>query len=124
MICRVASDTEITGEWDQAVGLYLLASKPTNAAILLSSEISETLRTENKEKIADLVHVAEQFKKVQRGCQASEYATLSLLVDLAVLFDHCRNEEAEIAYGFVFELRVLIKNPIINEIFFLKNQKT
>ncbi|CCD73434.1 Nuclear pore protein [Caenorhabditis elegans] len=120
VICRVASDTEITGEWDQAVGLYLLASKPTNAAILLSSEISETLRTENKEKIADLVHVAEQFKKVQRGCQASEYATLSLLVDLAVLFDHCRNEEAEIAYGISTHLRLIPTEPdqvtvIVNE---------
>lgn len=97
VICRVASDTELTGEWNHAVGLYLLASKPTNAARLLASEISETLRTDNTEKIADLVEVAEKFKKVQRGCQSSEYATLSLLVDLAVLFGHCRNEDADTA---------------------------
>ncbi|CAL2029994.1 unnamed protein product [Caenorhabditis brenneri] len=120
VICRVASDTELTGEWDQAVGLYLLASKATNAAKLLASEISETLRADNKEKIAELVHVAEQFKAVQRGCQASEYATLSLLVDLAVLFDHCRNEEAETAHAISTQLRLIPTEPdqvtvIVNE---------
>ncbi|PIC55110.1 hypothetical protein B9Z55_000525 [Caenorhabditis nigoni] len=120
VINRVASDTELTGEWDQAVSLYLLASKSTNAAKLLSSEISETLRADNKEKIGELVTVAEQFKRVQKGCQAAEYATLSLLVDLAVLFDHCRNDNADIAYGISSHLRLIPTEPdqvtvIVNE---------
>lgn len=120
VINRVASDTELTGEWDQAVSLYLLASKSTNAARLLASEISETLRADNKDKIADLVHVAEQFKKIQKGCQPSEFATLSLLVDLAVLFDHCQNDNAEIAYGISSHLRLIPTEPdqvtvIVNE---------
>uniref|UniRef100_A0A8R1HUS1 Nuclear pore protein n=1 Tax=Caenorhabditis japonica TaxID=281687 RepID=A0A8R1HUS1_CAEJA len=120
VIFRVAHDTEVTGEWDQAVGLYLLASKPTQAAKLLAQEISETLRADNKEKIGELVHVAEQFKKVQRGCQSSDYATLSLLVDLAVLFDHCRNENADTAYTISSHLRLIPTEPdqvtvIVNE---------
>ncbi|KAF1769268.1 hypothetical protein GCK72_001084 [Caenorhabditis remanei] len=120
VICRVANDTELTGEWDQAVGLYLLASKSTNAAKLLASEISETLRADNKDKIVDLVHVAEQFKRVQKGCQASEYATLSHLIDIGYLFEHCRNEEAETAYGISSKLRLIPTEPdqvtvIVNE---------
>ncbi|CAB3407828.1 unnamed protein product [Caenorhabditis bovis] len=98
VIGRVASDTELSGQWEHAVGLYLLAGMPTQAASLLSSQISETLRTDNMERIRELVQVSEQFRQVQKGCKQSEYATLSLLVDLCRLFEHCHNEDAEQAY--------------------------
>ncbi|CAI5439404.1 unnamed protein product [Caenorhabditis angaria] len=120
VIARVAHDTELTGDWENAVGLYLLASKPTNAAKLLSAEISETLRTDNYERIRDLIAVAQSFQQVQRGCQPSEYATLSLLVDLTALFEHCRNEDAEQALHVSHALRLIPSEPemvtvIINE---------
>ncbi|CAD6184523.1 unnamed protein product [Caenorhabditis auriculariae] len=111
VILRVALDTELSGEWAAAVGLFLLANEPTNAAILLSSEISEALRAQNQERTVELVEVAEEFKRVQRGCNLSEFSTLSLLVDLSVLFDRCSREDAEQAFHISKSLRLIPTEP-------------
>ncbi|PAV74053.1 hypothetical protein WR25_27108 isoform E [Diploscapter pachys] len=102
----VASDTEASGEVRSAVGLYLLANRPTKAANLLSSEIVDSVRGHRKDLEA-LLALAEDFLRVQQGCDPPAKSTLSKLVDICAIMKMTESGEAEKVYNASKALRLV-----------------
>ena len=108
VIETVAQDTELSGQCEEAVYIYLLANRPNRAVKMLSASISENLRLvhfscltycrTNLENAKRLRDTAKQCEALLVNAEAKDFSTLANLIDIVKIFEACEQGQAGKAY--------------------------